>query len=83
MTVCMLTPPEVGRRWRIKAERVISFIKSGQLRAMDVASPTSTRPRYRIDMAAVLEFESTRSGARTPKPLRRKKARQTDVVEFF
>jgi hypothetical protein len=33
-----LTPPELARRWRVKPERVIVWIKSGELRAFDVSS---------------------------------------------
>jgi len=45
-----LTPPEVARRWGVAPETVISWIRSGELKAIDVsARPGIGRPRYRID----------------------------------
>jgi hypothetical protein len=79
----MMTPPEVARRWRVSPDKVVGFIRSGMLRAADLASATSSRPRYRIDMADVLAFEASRAAKPLPKPIRRRKPRNGSVVEFF
>jgi len=78
----MLTPPEVARRLRIKAERVRDFIKCGLLRAINVASPLSTRPRWRIHESDLLAFENSRSGGQRPKQSKRRPQNQ-DITEYF
>lgn len=78
-----LTPPELARRWRVKPERIIAWIRSGELRAFDVSSnPGVGRPRYRISLDATIEFENRRSGA-TVKPRRRKRQHRDDVIDYF
>ncbi|MHC4176873.1 MAG: hypothetical protein ACYSWU_05170 [Planctomycetota bacterium] len=58
-----LTPPVLAKRWGIGHEKVLQFIRAGELRALDLASPDSTRPRYRIDVADVAAFEQARTVA--------------------
>src|SRR5437660_5835359 len=40
-----LTPPEVAKMWGITPEKVIAFIRSGELRAINVATRLGGRPR--------------------------------------
>lgn len=78
-----LTPPELARRWRVKPERVCAWIKSGELRAFDVsARPGVGRPRYRVPLDAVLEFENRRSAKQT-KTTRRKAHKHPEIIEYF
>ena len=78
-----LTPPELARRWRVKPERVIVWIKSGELRAFDVSSrPGVGKPRYRIPQDAIIEFEKSRSAAQV-KTTRRRRQQPADVIEYF
>lgn len=68
-----LTPPELASRLRVKAAKVINWIRSGELRAIDLATRGSRRPRYRISPEAVAEFERRRSAAPLPRPIRRRR----------
>ena len=77
-----LTPTEVGRRYRIKPERVIAMIRAGLLRAIDVSSPGSRRPRFRIHEADLVAFENRREVRPLSQPNRRRR-KQPDVIEFF
>jgi hypothetical protein len=77
-----LTPPQVAALWQVKAATVIGWIRSGQLRAVDVSSRGSRRPRYRIDRADLLAFEQARAAVPAPKVQRRRR-RPADVIEFF
>lgn len=81
-TTATYTPPELARRWRIKPDRIIRMIRRGELRAFNIAEPSSSRPRYRIPPDAIVEFENRRSGAETPKP-RRRRRQPADVVQYF
>lgn len=77
-----LTPPQIARRWGVKAEKVRTLIKAGELRAIDLATKRGGRPRYRVHEADLLVFERRREVRPLPKTQRRKRAR-ADVIEFF
>lgn len=44
----MLTPPAIARLLGISQDKVLGWIRSGELRAVDVADRASRAPRYRI-----------------------------------
>jgi hypothetical protein len=84
-----LRPAEVAERFSVCVETVLSWVKSGELRAINVSARRDCKkPRYLISEADILAFEKLRvvvavspcaTGAR---PARRN--RQTKgVVEFF
>ena len=77
----MLTPPDVARRLAVKPDRVIAWIRSGELRALNV-SDGRVRPRFRIDPADLEEFLARRAVQPPPRRQRRRK-RPPDVIEFF
>lgn len=43
-----MTPPQIARELGVNTDRVLAMIRRGEMRAIDVREPTSTRPRYRI-----------------------------------
>jgi hypothetical protein len=75
------TPREVARLLRVGVGRVMSWIKSGALKAINTADATSARPRYVVLPHHLDEFERARSAADPPKPKRAK--RRMDVIDFF
>ena len=77
-----LTPPEVARRWGISPEKVISWIQSGELRAMDASAKPGGRPRYLIDIRDLEAFEMRRSVTTVPKTRRQRKT-QPGVIQYF
>lgn len=78
-----LTPPEVARRWRISPEKVIAWIRKGELPAIDVSSrPGVRRPRYRIDPADLGQFEQTRRVLPLAKSQRRNR-NTGNVTDYF
>ena len=67
------TPPEIARLWGVSVEKVVAFIRSGELRAMNAASPgRNQRPRYLIDVADLEDFERRRAAVPPPKKLPQK-----------
>jgi hypothetical protein len=83
-TTACFTPPKLAERWGVKPEKVIAFIRAGELRAFDVSvRPDSGRPRYRIPPDAIIEFEARRSVISPTKPRERRKKQPPDVIEFF
>lgn len=78
-----VTVKAVCQRYSVKPEKVLAWIHSGQLRALNLATdPNSPRPRWRILVADLEAFEQSRSthhqGSANAKPTRR----HTTVKEF-
>ncbi len=84
IAVCY-TPPKLAKRWGVKAEKVIAFIRSGELRALDVSMhPGVGKPRFRITPEAVKDFETRRESQQTPpKPQKRSRAKESDEIDYF
>jgi hypothetical protein len=83
-------PTQVAKLWGISHDKVLEFIKTGELRAFNVASKNSRRPQFKIPSAALREFEEQRSGrepARSvPRPSGRRSSRKSSVSptrEYF
>ena len=72
-----ITPPEFAELKAVSVNTVLAWIKSGELKATNLASRSSKRPRYRISPTARREFELSRSvvpAGLPPQRLRRKAA---------
>ena len=77
------TPPELGRIWGVKPEKVVAFIRSGELRAFNIASQGSSRPRFLIAQEAIEEFERRRAARPLVRIERRPRQGLPKVIEFF
>jgi hypothetical protein len=92
-----LTVAELAKRWGIDPHNVLSFIHAGQLKAFNVAAIRAglsqsakerregkvSRPRWRISLEAIAEFEAARSSRPAARPRRKAGRRnQTEVVQF-
>ncbi len=79
-----LTPPLLAKRWGVNADKVLAFIHSGELRAVDVAAIGSSRPRYVIDEQDVAAFEARRANTTNAKPQQKRRGKNSrDIAEFF
>jgi len=79
-TAKLLSPPQVARELQVTPERIISWIRAGRLRAVNL-SEGAKRPRFRIDRDDLEMFLRTREVAPRPKPQRRRRKR--DRYEFY
>jgi excisionase family DNA binding protein len=61
-----ITPPQVARQFAVSVEKVLAWIRNGELRAMNVAQRLGGRPRWRISPAALEEFIKRRESAASP-----------------
>jgi excisionase family DNA binding protein len=77
------TVQEICERYRVTQQTVLSWINSGQLRAINVGRRMSTKkPRWRVTQQALDSFEMLR--ASTPPPLAmRRRRRLPSVIEFI
>ncbi len=77
------TPPRLARRWLVKPEKVVAFIRGGHLKAINVASSTSGRPRWVITPEAVAAFEAARSAVSAEPVPRTRRRKAATTIEFF
>lgn len=78
-----LTPPQLARRWGISPDKVLAWIRAGELRAIDACTKLGGRPRYLIDERDIAEFEGRRSSTRQEPCLRRQQGLQNGITQFF
>lgn len=80
----LFTPALLAELWGVDEKKVLRFIATGELVAINLAQRSSGRPRWRISEEAAQAFLDRRQ-SRVPSPRttssRRKKA--TNVVEFY
>ena len=78
-----LTPPQYAQRLGADVHRVLGWIRNGELRAVNVATRTTGRPRYRIDEIDIAAFEARRSATPAPKVPRQRKRQDPEIITFF
>ncbi len=79
-----LTPPEIARMWGVSVEKVLTWIRTGELTAINAATSRTGRPRYLVDVKALAAFEDRRQVvAQTATTPRRKPRQKQGVIEFF
>jgi hypothetical protein len=77
-----ISPPELARRYGCDVHKVLSWIRSGELRAIDASTTRGGRPRFLIDLADLLVFEQSRA-IQPPVPRVRRRRQDPNVIEFF
>jgi predicted site-specific integrase-resolvase len=78
-----ITPPEYARRLGVDPMKVIRWIRSGELRAINVATKANGRPRYVIDERDIEAFELRRSFVTPKKITRRRQQLPKDFIRYF
>jgi excisionase family DNA binding protein len=68
--VMWLTPPQFAKRLGIDVSKVLTWIRNGELRAVNVAERVGGRPRWRISSTAIEEFIRRRESTPPPAPRR-------------
>ena len=81
-----LTVPQLSRQWGVSQNKILEFVRRGELRAVNLASHSSTRPRYAIDIDDIAAFERARQvvvdGAEVATPKLRRRT-PGNVKEYF
>lgn len=73
---------DVAARLAVPEGRVLAWIKSGRLRAIDVSEGAGCKHRWRITPESLAEFEATRSVTTTPRARRRRPTSGWQFVYF-
>jgi len=77
-----LSPPELAAQWGVDTHKVLAWIRSGELRAVNLAARIGGRPRYKIDLADVAVFEARRAAGPQPKAARRRRQPE-GITQYF
>ena len=67
-----LTPPQIASQLGVAPEKVLTWIASGELRAINLATRPNNRPRWYVDIDDLADFERRRSAVAPAKPSRRR-----------
>ena len=79
-----ITPPKLAARWGIHVVKILTWIGTGELRAMQFATDKNGRPRYRIRLEDVEAFEQSRMVTPPADRQRRRRRRPATVGrEYF
>jgi excisionase family DNA binding protein len=74
---------EVAEHYGVSEHTVLAWIRSGELRAVNVGRrPGAGKPRWRVSQAALEAFEALRTPA-PPAPRGRRKKRSAEICEFY
>jgi hypothetical protein len=76
------SPPQLARKYGVNVDKVIRWILAGELAAMNLATTTEGRPRYKITAEAVEAFEARRAVLCRP-PRRKRPATPPGFVRHF
>jgi excisionase family DNA binding protein len=77
------TVQQVADRFSVDEHAVLGWIRSGDLRAVNVGrQPGKKRPRWRVTEAALAEFELLRSYS-PPPPRGRRRKTDNNIINFY
>ncbi len=78
------TPPELAKQWGVAVNKVLGFIDTGELVAINLATSRKGRPRWKISAQAIADFELRRQSlpASPAAPRRAKKQPASRVIQF-
>jgi Uma2 family endonuclease len=77
-----LTPPELAKQWGVDVAKILHWVKSGELKAINIATDRNGRARYAIDVADIAIFEASRSVQPPVAWIRRRRA-DPNVIQYF
>ena len=63
-----LSPPQIAERLGVAPRKVIAWIRSGELAAVNLASRGASRPRYAVSPASLAKFLSAKAVAPVAAP---------------
>lgn len=77
------TPSELARRYGVSPDKVLAWIRAGELQAVNVATRRTGRPRYVILPEAISDFEASRSVVPRHRVARKRRASDPKVIQYF
>jgi excisionase family DNA binding protein len=81
-TTRWLTPPEIASRLGVARDKIMAWIRRGELTAVDLSESRGRRPRYRVDPRELERFLARRATTPPPAKTARRAPRPANVREF-
>jgi hypothetical protein len=78
-----LSPRDLCHRYKVGLDKVLGWIRRGELKAVNVATALCGKPRWVVTPEAIAEFERMRAGGLPPKKERRRQRNPPDFVDFY
>jgi excisionase family DNA binding protein len=79
-----LTPPQIAEILGVAHEKILQFIRTGELRAIDLSSKRGHRPRWHVSRDDLEDFLNRRAAKPLPPSRRRKRRRRDDdFTKYF
>jgi hypothetical protein len=78
-----LSPADIAERFGVDVHKVLAWLRSGELRGIDVSARRGAKPRWRINPADLAAFEAARACTKTPEPARRRRKPDTGIIPYF
>lgn len=78
-----VNPPTVARMLGINVDKILTWIHTGELRAIDVSTTRGQRPRWRISRESLDAFLTRRSATPPPKKQRRRRKPDSESVTQY
>jgi hypothetical protein len=75
------TTSEVAKRFRVSTDKILSWIRRGELAAINTSTSLLARPRFIILPEALAAFEQKRIVG--PPPVKPRRRKQTVLVDFY
>lgn len=76
-------PKDIAERFNVSVETVLTWIRTGELRASNIAARQAHRPRWVILESAVDDFIELREYRPIPTTSRRRKRGRRDIPQHF
>lgn len=76
------TVPELAKYLRVDAGKILRFIHTGELVAINIATRASGRPRWRVSEGALADFLLRRQSPAAPAP-RVRRPKSPGIIEFY
>ena len=80
-TASYITPPALARQYGVKPDKILRWISLGELTAVNVAERVGGRPRWRISLESIADFERRRAAVKPAK--RRRRKRNSEVMDII
>lgn len=82
MSSLVFSVQDVADRYGVVQHTVLTWIRAGELIALDVSRNRGARPRWRITSDAIVAFETARTHRSDP-PRKRRHKRAPGVIRFY
>lgn len=78
-----LTVPLLAKLWGVSPNKVHYFVKTGELRAINIATHPDQRPRYLIDVSDIEAFERRREVIPSAEPPTRRLRKSAGAAKDY